>query len=311
MDPAAGLVAGETLIDLFPAERGPLAEVSGFRHRPGGAPANVAVALAKLGDAPRFWTRLVSDDFGAYLGATLADAGVPVDHVRTVAGKTPLAVVTPAPDGDRSFSFYEPDTALAFDPEYVPEVRGQEWVALGGVPLVSERGREAFFALAEGADATVFFDPNTRLDLWADRSLARDVFERALAATDVLVTSADDLVVYGIDPERAHAEPESVAADLIAAGPHTVFLTRGGEDAVVVSDATGVRRRARQSVLDVEVVDTTGAGDAFTAGVVARFEPEADLDGVLRYANAVAGLTTTAEGAMAALPTSEVVADLL
>ncbi len=304
MDTATGLVAGETLVDLFP-EGDTLAD-GGFRHRPGGAPANVAVALARLGAAPELYTRIADDGFGRFLRETLAAEGVPDAQVRTVPGKTALAVVTPGPDGERSFSFYEPEATLRFDPGRVSPA-GYEWLAFGGVALANESGREAMCSLAEGATGPVFFDPNTRLDLWDAPASVRDPFERALATTDVLVASAEDLVAFGVDPERARSTPEAVAADLRERGPNAVFLTRGGAGAVAVTE-TGA---ASVPAFEVDVTDTTGAGDAFTAGVVARYEPGVEPGAVLRYASAVAGLTTTAEGAMAALPDAGAVADLL
>jgi len=304
MDTAAGLVAGETLVDLFP--EGETLTAGGFRHRPGGAPANVAVALARLGPAPDFYTRLADDDFGRFLRDTLDDEGIPKKHVREVPGKTALAVVTPGPDGERSFSFYEPETALAFDPRRI-EPDGYDWLAFGGVALTNESGREALCSLAERTTGTVFFDPNARVDLWADERSTLAAYRRALAATDVLVASVEDLVAFGVDPERAAAHPETVAAELRERGPEAVFLTRGADGAVGTTDSG----TARVPAFDVDALDTTGAGDAFTAGVVARYEPGAALPETLRYASAVAALTTTAEGAMAALPGPEPVARLL
>jgi fructokinase len=75
------LVAGEALVDFIPDRPGPLADVETFTRRAGGAPANVAVGLATLGDPPLFWTRVGRDPFGDHLVETLADHGVPDDLV--------------------------------------------------------------------------------------------------------------------------------------------------------------------------------------------------------------------------------------
>lgn len=322
MEADSVLVAGETLVDLFPDGTGDLAAVEGFCHRAGGAPANVAVALARLDSPPQFWTRLGSDPFGDYLADVLADNGVDGEFVIRGDGATSLAVVSPTPDGDRSFTFYEADTAtLHFQPCTVPEdaLADCECVHVGGVALANDTGRPATLDLAErarDAGCTVSFDPNTRLDLWADPGEASDVFGDALALTDVLCSSADDLVTFGVDPSDARRDPERVAADLLEAGPHTVFLTLGSEGATVVSAATadGERVAVSEPAFDVQVEDTTGAGDAFTAAALSRYETgssESALRDALRYANAAGALTTTATGGMAALPDASAVADLL
>ncbi|MFB6269867.1 MAG: carbohydrate kinase [Halobacterium sp.] len=322
MDAADLLVAGETLVDLFPDGPGDLAAVDGFRHRAGGAPANVAVALSKLDAPPRFWTRLGGDPFGDYLSDALAGHGLDGEFVVRGDAATALAVVSPTPDGDRSFTFYEADTAtLAFETGTVPDAALADCacVHVGGVALSDDAGRAATLDLVErasDADCLVSFDPNTRTDLWSDPSDAADAFRDALALTDVLYCSPDDLAVLDVDPSGARADPERVAARLLDFGPHTVFLTRGGDGATVVSDATdsGERAAVSEPSFDVDVVDTTGAGDAFTAAALSQYEPGLSRSGlrdVLRYANAAGALATTAQGGMAALPDADAIDALL
>jgi fructokinase len=322
MDADSVLVAGETLVDLFPDGDGDLAAVDGFRHRAGGAPANVAVALARLDSTPAFWTRLGTDPFGDFLHDRLAEHGLDGEFVVRGDAATALAVVSPTPDGDRSFTFYEADTAtLNFEQGAVPDVAlaGCRCVHVGGVALATDVGRAATLDLAErarDADCLVSFDPNTRPDLWTDPDEASDAFSEALALTDVLCCSPADLVAFDVDPGDAHRDPQDVAAALLDEGPHTVFLTLGEGGATVVSDATasGERVAVSEPAFDVDVVDTTGAGDAFTAAVLSRYESglsAAALRAVLRAANAAGALTTTATGGMAALPDADELADLL
>lgn len=321
MDADRVLVAGETLVDLFPDSPGSLAAVDGFRHRAGGAPANVAVGLARLDAPPRFWTRLGDDPFGDFLHVALTEEGL--DDELFVRGDAPtaLAVVSPTPDGDRSFTFYEAGTAtLGFETGLVTDavLADCECVHVGGVALANANGRAAMLDLVERArDATclVTFDLNARPDLWDDPTDARATLESLLARSDVCCCSPDDLVALGVDPEDARRDPVVTAAELLAAGPHTVFLTLGGEGATVVSDATssGERVACSAPAYDVPVEDTTGAGDAFTGGVLARYEPgasESDLRDVLRYANAAGALATTDTGGMAALPDAAAVGDV-
>jgi len=314
------LVAGETLVDLFPDGPGDLAAVEGFVHRAGGAPANVAAGLARLDSPPEFWTRLGDDAFGAYLRDALADRGLDGAFVVEGDAATALAVVSPTPEGDRSFSFYEADTAtLAFETGTVPDsaLAAFDCVHLGGGALADDAGREATIDLAErarDAGCLVSFDPNARPDLWDDPADADGAIRDALGLADLLFCSPDDLRPLGL-AERARSDPEGVATDLLDYGPDTVFLTRGGDGATVAADLPSGERVARsEPAFDVPVVDTTGAGDAFTAGALAAYEPgmgESGLADVLRYANAAAALTTTETGGMAALPDADAVRDLL
>lgn len=305
------LVAGESLVDFLPDAPGPLADVESFARRAGGAPANVAVGLARLGDSPWFWTRVGTDPFGDHLAETLADAGVRRRFVeRDPDAKTALAFVRHDADADREFTFYRDDTAdTRLEPGGVPDAAldSASWVALGGVMLAAEPGRTATLDLAERAaarDCTVVFDPNARPELWASEAefaaLARRAFDRA----DVVKATPNDLAAAGIEAD----DPESLAEAVTRFGPHTVLLTLGesGSVAHATDDAPWGPATATHGGYDVEAVDATGAGDAFTAGALAAFaDGESRLSAVLSFANAVAAVTTTARGAMAALPTRE------
>jgi fructokinase len=160
------------------------------------------------------------------------------------------------------------------------------------------------------------FDPNARPELWdSDEAFGEQVREM-LAFADVVKASPEDLRAAGFEGES----PESLAAAVAERGPHTVLLTLGDAGAFARStdDAPWVSGAASHGGYGVEsVADTTGAGDAFTAGAMAAFAVGADgetddpeersLSAVLAFANAVAAVTTTAPGAMTALPTREAV----
>jgi fructokinase len=278
------------------------------------------------------------DPFGDHLAETLSSFGVPDRFVeRDPAAKTALAFVSHDAEADREFTFYRDGTAdTRVEPGAVPDevLDAVEWVYVGGVMLSADPGRSATLDLAERAaarDCTVVFDPNARPELWADadREFAGLVAE-VLPFADVVKATPEDLEAAGFDgdsPEAiARAVTESVApeavptdADATDAGPHTVLLTLGGSGAFALSTeaAPWGAGAASHSGYDVAPVDTTGAGDAFTAGALAALAGEIDgvegatgetsLSEVLGFANAVAAVTTTAAGAMAALPTREAV----
>ena len=314
------LVSGETLVDFLPDSSGPLADVENFSRRAGGAPANVAVALARLDARPWFWTRVGADPFGDFLADTLASYEVPARFVeRDPAASTALAFVSHDEAADRAFTFYRDGTAdTRLEPGRVSDadLDAVDWVYVGGVMLAADPGRRATLDLAERASArgcTVVFDPNARPELWDGADFAGSVAEM-LRFADVVKATPEDLEAAGFDGES----PESLARSVCdvdgrgdesrRTGPHTLLLTLGdaGSFASSTDDAPWGAGAASHGGYEVDPVDTTGAGDAFTAGALAALSGgETSLSAVLGFANAVAALTTTAAGAMTALPTRE------
>ena len=305
------LVAGETLIDFLPERPGPISSVEGFDRRAGGAPANVAVALSRLERTPLFWTRVGDDPFGRYLCETLGDHGLPDRFVeRDPDAKTSLAFVTHDETGDRSFSFYRYGTAdTRLEPGRIDDdvLADLEWVHAGGVTLSSGSSRAATLDLLERAaarGATTSFDPNARPELWPDEATFREVVREALAHVDVLKATAEELETLGFEGDTV-ADRARAAIEF---GPDAVFATRGGEGAIAVAGADAPwSGTAEHGGYDADVVDTTGAGDAFVAGTIAALHEGTDLEETLAFANAVGAAATTAAGAMTALPTREAV----
>ena len=330
------LVAGETLVDFVPAPGETPGEVDGYAHRPGGAPANVAVGLARLGSPPAFWTRLGDDAFGAFLAETLADEGIPETHVERVAGKTTLAVVSPPGEDGPRFAFYGPrEATFGFDPDAVPTeaLRGDDdaaspagtsappWVHLGGVALTHLRGRAAtreLLAAAAAAGCPVSFDVNYRPDLVPDDATesASAAVREAVAESDVVLCSDEDVAAAGLSTN----EGEELAHDLLALGPHTAVVTLGSDGALAVGtdDAPWGPATVRHGGFSVAAVDATGAGDAFTAGLLSRLAEGsgADREGeplrdAVAFGNATAALSVRSVGGMGSLPSRDEAAAFL
>jgi fructokinase len=306
MDPAV-LVAGEALVDFIPRSEGPLATVECFERRAGGAPANVAAALAALGEPAWLATRLGADAFGEFLAETLAERGVPDRFVqRDPERQTALAFV--ASDAEGGYTFRREGTAdLHLDTAAVPDAAldAASVVCVGGVMLAAEPGRSATFELVARArrhDCTVVFDPNSRPELWdGDRG---PVVDRMLGLADVLKVATDDRLVAGTATEAARS--------LLDAGPGVVVVTRGADGAFGAADGTGPwpAEEVDHPGYAVDAVDATGAGDAFLAGLIAARVEGRSLTDAVDIAAAVGALATTETGAMAALPTRDAVATL-
>lgn len=258
-------VAGEALVDLVPAPVGGYLEIA-----PGGSPANVAVGLARLGVATRLLARISDDPLGRRVRTHLEHNGVELDHAVTAAEQTSLALVTVAEDGGPSYDFRVAGTA---DWQWsADELRGAldggpagPVVALhsGSLALTTPPGAAELRALMTraAATATVSYDPNCRPLLMGRPADVLTGVHELLAVADVVKVSAEDLAWLCPD-----AGVDAVLEDWLDRGPALVTITLGS-GGVLAGTADGVR--TRRPALPVTVVDTVGAGDTFSAALLA------------------------------------------
>ena len=247
-------VCGEALVDLLPT--GP----ASYQAVPGGSPANTAVALARLGAPVTMLARLSQDGFGRQLRAHLEGNGVDLAHAVDAAEDSSLAIVTRAEDGSAAYRFVLDGTAdwAWRDGELGPLPSSVAAVHSGSLALLRAPAVEAFLARARPT-ATVSIDPNLRPGKEFDRDEALAAMQRWLALADVVKASTDDVALL-----HPGVEPVSVARSWQAAGPGLVVLTGGAAGATAATARGTVHRDA----LPTEVVDTVGAGDTFTAGLL-------------------------------------------
>ncbi len=265
---------GEALVDLFPLRPGqPLAECAHFVRELGGAPANVAVGLARRGARVGIATLVGPDAFGDFVLRALANEGVDVHGVgRHPTAKTGVAFVAVALDGARSFLFFRHPSA---DMEFSPADLARESVArtrllhLGSSTLAREPSRAATLqavAWARELGVPLSVDPNLRAHLWDDLGLARSLLGPILAAAAMVKISDDELEpLLGVP---AHAVEEG-AAKLRAMGCGLAIVTLGDRGAYF----DGPMGRGLVPGVSARVVDTTGAGDAFVAGFWSALVP--------------------------------------
>jgi len=172
---------GEMLIDFVSTVNGvSLIEAPSFLKAPGGAPANVAVGLARLGVSAGFLGQVGDDAFGHFLAQTLRENNVDVSALRfSREARTMLAFVSLRVDGERDFMFYrQPSADVLYRPEDVDEtyVRSAKVFHFGTISLILEPARSATLhavKIAREAGLTISFDPNLRLNLWPDAKAAR------------------------------------------------------------------------------------------------------------------------------------------
>ncbi|MDE2461885.1 MAG: carbohydrate kinase [Gammaproteobacteria bacterium] len=306
---------GEALVDLLAEPAKNPAIPQHFVRYAGGAPANVAVAVAKLGTPAMFVGMLAEDPFGDFLLESLRAAGVFTEHVvRTHEAHTALAFVSLDANGERQFSFYRPPAAdLLFRSQHFHDVCFAEAAVFHACSNSLTEASIAEVTLegmrrAHAAGALVSFDMNLRLNLWPDGVDPRPRIWRALHETQLVKLSASELAFL--------AEPlESENAVLDA-------LWHGCTQWVWVTNAAAPIRYFTRSgsgtlpAFAVHTVNATAAGDAFVGGMLSWLvrgkvsaasltdwlADAARVQNAVRFAAACGALAVTRHGAFEAMP---------
>ncbi len=303
---------GELLIDFTPhgiSENGN----SLFEGNPGGAPANVLVALSRLGAKTAFIGKVGNDLFGRTLRDCLKDNRIDVTGLKTSdTVNTTLAFVHLNSEGDRSFSFYRnPGADMMLESGDIPtDIISQSGIFhFGSLSLTDEPVRSATLKALEAArnnNTVISYDPNLRPLLWKSLADAEREIKRGLEYADILKISEEELEF--ITKERELERGSKILSDM---GITLIFVTLGPK-------GTFFRHGANTGKLDtynVRVVDTTGAGDAFIGGILYKLKgksrkalgelDKAEIEQMVDFANAVGALTTNKKGAIPAVPSME------
>lgn len=308
---------GELLIDFVPTVTGTsLVDAPAFKKAPGGAPANVAVGLSRLGATAAFMGKVGDDAFGHFLADTLAQYGVDVGPLLfTDKARTALAFVSLRADGEREFMFYRhPSADMLFAAEDVDVelIRRAKLLHFGSISLIGEPSRSATLsavAAAQGAGLLISYDPNLRLALWPDAEAAKAGLMLAWQKADIIKASEDELEFL-----TGENDPLRAGRRLWHENLRLLMVTRGVKGCIYLTpDFEG-----EVAGLPVKAVDATGAGDAFVAGLLQGIiadpkvlNDEASLRNLCRFANAAGALATTERGAIPALPDRERVLSFL
>jgi len=308
---------GESLIDFVPTLTGvTLIEAPAFVKAPGGAPANVAVGLARLGVSAAFMGQVGDDAFGHFLGQTLQDNHVDVSALRfSESARTALAFVSLKADGDRDFMFYRhPSADMLFQPEAVDEglLSTAKVFHFGSISLISDPSRSATLhalSVARANGLLISFDPNLRMPLWPSPQAAKAGVQLAWPLAQVIKVSEEELAFLS-GHDDLHTGVNNLWHDRL----QLMIVTQGP------AGCTYFTPKVNGAVTGFKVasIDTTGAGDGFVAGLLkglleqpGAINDEAALVEICRYANAVGALTTIQRGAIPALPTAAQVDEFL
>ena len=298
---------GEILIDLTQTGKNG-AGVPTFAANPGGAPANVAVAAARLGCSTAFIGKVGADSLGGYLRQVLEENGVDHSGLQVGESATTMAIVSIDETGERSFRFLR-----GADCEMVPEdvdekmAQNSRILHFGSVSLTQGIARSATIFTARAAHRAgmlVSYDPNYRPALWRTKRDALEWMSLPLPLVDIIKLSEEELPLLtgseDLEEGSRALEEQGIRLIMITLGAKGAFCRWQGESFTVPS-------------VPAKVADTNGAGDTFMGAVLSRLcrreeKPlenleRGELEEILAFANRAASITCSRSGAIPAMPT--------
>ncbi|XP_076956532.1 putative fructokinase-5 [Bidens hawaiensis] len=300
---------GEMLIDFVPdTARVSLAESQGFLKAPGGAPANVACSIAKLGGSAAFIGKVGKDEFGYMLADILKKNGVNAEGVLfDEHARTALAFVTLKKDGEREFMFYRnpsADMLLKESELNMDLIKKAKIFHYGSISLITEPCRSAHMAAmkaAKQAGVLLSYDPNVRLPLWPSAEAARQGIKSIWNEADFIKVSDDEVEFL----TQKSPDNEDAVKSLWHDGLKLMVVTDGEKGCRYYTK----NFKGKVPGYSVKAIDTTGAGDSFVGSLLVSmskdssiFTDEAKLKQALAFSNACGAICTTKKGAIPALP---------
>ncbi|MCL1802544.1 MAG: carbohydrate kinase [Eubacteriaceae bacterium] len=300
---------GEALIDFIgigPTKYG----MQAFERNPGGAVANAIVAMSRYKLKTAFLGKVGNDMHGRFLKSTLEEAGVDTSAmILSDEYFTTLAFVGLDEEGERSFSFARKpgaDMMLEWSEISKPILESTKLLHVGSISLTNEPAKSAqiesvLYAKRHGA--LISYDPNYRDSLWSSESEAEQAMRLMLGYADIVKASEEEILMLA-----GATDPDKAADALLEQGARLVAITLGSKGALLATK----KARASHEAYKVDVVDTTGAGDAFLGGLLYKANQagldiegfgEDTLAGFAKFANATAAICISRRGAIPSMPT--------
>lgn len=300
------ICCGDVLVDLFSQSTDKAGKVA-LQGHVGGSPLNVAVGLSRLGNQTGYLCKNSTDFIGQSIAEYLQINGILNDWITASSLNSTLAMVRTNPDGSANYAFYTDNTAdLSMTVEELPARFPAELRVLhfGSYSTAVDPTSSALIALAkrEAATRVISYDPNIRPSIEPDMDIWREKFSALCSSADFVKASDEDIaLLFGVGKTA-----ESFAVDAFAHGASAVAVTEGGSGATVYA-ADG--QSARSKPLQVDVVDTVGAGDTFQAASLHWLQAnncmengvlsvsQADIAEWVNFAASAAAITCTRAGA--------------
>lgn len=256
------IAIGEALIDFIPNETGcDFENVTFFRPKVGGAPANVCGAFRVLGGKSKIITQLGDDPFGRKIEKELKNFGIDTSLISfTDKANTALAFVSLEKNGNRTFSFYRnPSADMLFDKEQIADNMFDDAyalhfcsVSLGDFPM--KEAHKAAIEIAAKKDTIISFDPNLRFPLWKSKEELNKTVHEFIPLSDIIKISDEELAFLTGEEEIENALPQ-----LFTGNVKLIIYTCGSKGAYAYTKT----QKAFSTCQKVNAIDTTGAGDGF------------------------------------------------
>lgn len=291
-------VTGDAVVDLIP---------DGENHYlkcAGGAPANVAVGVSRLGVEAGFIGRVGNDPLGQFMRDVLKAENVSVENMILDDNQRTSTVVVGLDNGERSFTFMVNPSADQFlEVGDLPEFNKGDFLHCCSIALINDPSRSTTIEAirrVKQAGGYVSFDPNLRESLWKSLDEMKSVVNSVVSMADILKFSEEELTLL-TNTETLEQATQAITEQY----PEKLIIITLGKDGAIYH-LNGKSQIVAGKAL--KPVDTTGAGDAFVSGLLAglantpNWQDETALVEVIRKANASGALATTAKGAMSALP---------
>ncbi|WOH38752.1 carbohydrate kinase [Thalassotalea fonticola] len=302
---------GEVVVDFLPNNT----DLSSYSPMAGGAPANVAVAYARLGGESYFSGGISTDNFGKFLRHSLEEEGVKLDYVQNIeSANTALVLVSLDSEGERSFTFYRNDTA---DTKYATtQIDSINWQDIDifhfcSNTLTSDEMHENTIFAVENAreqNSIISFDVNLRPQLWADLEQLPSRVEHLINHSDLIKLSKEEAVYLA---EQYKLTYQQYIERLLSLKVKLIIVTNGADKVHLVSQTFS----SYVEVPVIKAVDTTAAGDSFLAGFIYSLTQQSefnslqatlfDLDKIISatlFAAKCGAHTCQQKGAFSALP---------
>ncbi len=277
----------------------------------GGAPANTASALGRLSADVAILGSIGSDFFGAFLKKSLAKSGVDITHIQALNNR-PTAVVFASLSPQKIPQFHSFGTGMAYN-YFIANKKVFELIAQSkifhftSIPLIEGKSRKEtlkILAAARKAGAIISFDPNIRLHLFKSKGEAKKLAQEVLHFLQIMKFGKDEFqLLFG------HRPLEKVCEKLEKQGAKLILITDGQKGSQFYFKGH-LKKAPAYSVI---VKDTIGAGDAFMAGILYKVSSFTEINEIsieqmvefVRFANAVAAISTTKRGATTAQPSEK------